>query len=149
MANCPDPASCHQKTKGVVVRCGRGRGGLLLNCDLCVSVQAGKRFSVLCSSTAVISAHPIHSLDNPHHHFHSSSLASPARSHLYHPGSPWPVGTSMSLSDRANSTGERRGSSRRWKAFQKSWQAEMGKDLPCLGGFGIALGVIYLSHFCF
>ncbi|XP_058429807.1 neogenin isoform X3 [Marmota monax] len=52
----------------------------------------------------VISAHPIHSLDNPHHHFHSSSLASPARSHLYHPGSPWPVGTSMSLSDRANST---------------------------------------------
>ncbi|XP_069899025.1 neogenin isoform X2 [Dipodomys merriami] len=52
----------------------------------------------------VISAHPIHSLDNPHHHFHSSSLASPARSHLYHPGSPWPVGTSLSLSDRANST---------------------------------------------
>uniref|UniRef100_A0A2K6FCQ0 Neogenin 1 n=1 Tax=Propithecus coquereli TaxID=379532 RepID=A0A2K6FCQ0_PROCO len=52
----------------------------------------------------VISAHPIHSLDNPHHHFHSSSLASPARSHLHHPGSPWPVGTSMSLSDRANST---------------------------------------------
>uniref|UniRef100_A0A8C0XHQ7 Neogenin n=1 Tax=Castor canadensis TaxID=51338 RepID=A0A8C0XHQ7_CASCN len=52
----------------------------------------------------VISAHPIHSLDNPHHHFHSSSLASPARSHLYHPGSPWPIGTSLSLSDRANST---------------------------------------------
>ncbi|XP_060231104.1 neogenin isoform X7 [Meriones unguiculatus] len=52
----------------------------------------------------VISAHPIHSLDNPHHHFHSSSLASPARSHLYHPSSPWPIGTSMSLSDRANST---------------------------------------------
>ncbi|XP_045864159.1 neogenin isoform X9 [Meles meles] len=52
----------------------------------------------------VISAHPIHPLDNPHHHFHSSSLASPARSHLYHPGSPWPVGTSLSLSDRANST---------------------------------------------
>ncbi|XP_061036073.1 neogenin isoform X6 [Eubalaena glacialis] len=52
----------------------------------------------------VISAHPIHSLDNPHHHFHSSSLASPARSHLYHPGSSWPIGTSMSLSDRANST---------------------------------------------
>ncbi|XP_069910800.1 neogenin isoform X10 [Oryctolagus cuniculus] len=52
----------------------------------------------------VISAHPIHSLDNPHHHFHSSSLASAARSHLHHPGSPWPVATSMSLSDRANST---------------------------------------------
>lgn len=70
-----------------------------------------KHLSVLCSSTAVISAHPIHSLDNPHHHFHSSSLASPARSHLYHPSSPWPIGTSMSLSDRANSTGERWGSS--------------------------------------
>ncbi|OBS63697.1 hypothetical protein A6R68_07764, partial [Neotoma lepida] len=56
------------------------------------------------SYRAVISAHPIHSLDNPHHHFHSSSLASPARSHLYHPSSPWPIGTSMSLSDRANST---------------------------------------------
>ncbi|ELK33883.1 Neogenin [Myotis davidii] len=52
----------------------------------------------------MISAHPIHSLDNPHHHFHSSSLASPARSHLYHPSSPWPIGTSMSLSDRASST---------------------------------------------
>ncbi|XP_036902978.1 neogenin isoform X1 [Sturnira hondurensis] len=52
----------------------------------------------------VISAHPIHSLDNPHHHFHSSSLASPARSHLHHPGSPWPIGTSLCLSDRANST---------------------------------------------
>ncbi|XP_041535412.1 neogenin isoform X3 [Microtus oregoni] len=52
----------------------------------------------------VVSAHPIHSLDNPHHHFHSSSLASPARSHLHHPSSPWPIGTSMSLSDRANST---------------------------------------------
>uniref|UniRef100_A0A452S4G3 Neogenin 1 n=1 Tax=Ursus americanus TaxID=9643 RepID=A0A452S4G3_URSAM len=36
----------------------------------------------------VISAHPIHPLDNPHHHFHSSSLASPARSHLYHPDFP-------------------------------------------------------------
>ncbi|ELV11282.1 Neogenin, partial [Tupaia chinensis] len=56
------------------------------------------------SYRAVISAHPIHPLDNPHHHFHSSSLASPARSHLYHPGSPWPAGTAMSLSDRANST---------------------------------------------
>ncbi|KAM7151097.1 LOW QUALITY PROTEIN: neogenin-like [Molossus nigricans] len=53
----------------------------------------------------VISAHPIHSLDNPHHHFHSISLASPARSHLYHPGSPWLIGTSMSLLDRASSTG--------------------------------------------
>ncbi|XP_007478277.2 neogenin isoform X1 [Monodelphis domestica] len=52
----------------------------------------------------VISAHPIHSLDNPHHHFHSSSLASPTRNHLHLQGSPWPIGTSLSHSDRANST---------------------------------------------
>uniref|UniRef100_A0A663MC78 Neogenin 1 n=1 Tax=Athene cunicularia TaxID=194338 RepID=A0A663MC78_ATHCN len=63
-----------------------------------------KHFSVLCSFTAVISAHPIHSLDNPHHHFHSGSLASPTRSYLHHQVSPWPIGTSMSHSDRANST---------------------------------------------
>uniref|UniRef100_A0A8C7ZUR9 Neogenin 1 n=1 Tax=Oryzias sinensis TaxID=183150 RepID=A0A8C7ZUR9_9TELE len=35
----------------------------------------------------VISAHPIHSLDNHHHHYHMGSLASPTRSYLYHPGS--------------------------------------------------------------
>ncbi|KAM8804613.1 neogenin [Eudromia elegans] len=52
----------------------------------------------------VISAHPIHSLDNPHHHFHSGSLASPTRSYLHHQVSPWPLGSSMSHSDRANST---------------------------------------------
>ncbi|XP_062439497.1 neogenin isoform X2 [Rhea pennata] len=52
----------------------------------------------------VISAHPIHSLDNPHHHFHSGSLASPTRSYLHHQVNPWPLGTSMSHSDRANST---------------------------------------------
>ncbi|NWW52335.1 NEO1 protein, partial [Pedionomus torquatus] len=52
----------------------------------------------------VISAHPIHSLDNPHHHFHSGNLASPTRSYLHHQVSPWPMGTSMSHSDRANST---------------------------------------------
>lgn len=77
----------------------------------CISVHVHvclyvKHFSVLCSFTAVISAHPIHSLDNPHHHFHSGSLASPTRSYLHHQVSPWPVGTSMSHSDRANSTGE-------------------------------------------
>lgn len=77
----------------------------------CISVHAHvclyvKHFSVLCSFTAVISAHPIHSLDNPHHHFHSGSLASPTRSYLHHQVSPWPMGTSMSHSDRANSTGE-------------------------------------------
>ncbi|XP_060031596.1 neogenin isoform X4 [Erinaceus europaeus] len=52
----------------------------------------------------VVSAHPIHPLDSPHNHFHSSSLASPARSHLYHPGSPWPAGTGLALGDRAPST---------------------------------------------
>ncbi|XP_063170431.1 neogenin isoform X4 [Candoia aspera] len=52
----------------------------------------------------VISAHPIHSLDNPHHHFHSGSLASPACNSLHHQANLWPVGTSVSHSDRANST---------------------------------------------
>ncbi|XP_064013296.1 neogenin isoform X3 [Pogoniulus pusillus] len=52
----------------------------------------------------VVSAHPIHSLDTPHHHFHSGSLASPTRSYLHHQVNPWPIGTSMSHSDRANST---------------------------------------------
>ncbi|KAL8197144.1 UNVERIFIED_CONTAM: putative aminophospholipid-translocase, partial [Gekko kuhli] len=52
----------------------------------------------------VISAHPIHSLDNPHHHFHSGSLASPTCSYLHHQANPWPVGPSVSHSDRANST---------------------------------------------
>uniref|UniRef100_A0A8C7KLW0 Neogenin 1 n=1 Tax=Oncorhynchus kisutch TaxID=8019 RepID=A0A8C7KLW0_ONCKI len=32
----------------------------------------------------VISAHPIHSLDNHHHHYHTGSLASPTRSYLHH-----------------------------------------------------------------
>ncbi|XP_061595284.1 neogenin 1a isoform X4 [Cololabis saira] len=35
----------------------------------------------------VISAHPIHSLDNHHHHYHMGSLASPTRGYLYHQGS--------------------------------------------------------------
>ncbi|XP_007439920.1 neogenin [Python bivittatus] len=52
----------------------------------------------------VISAHPIHSLDNPHHHFHSGSLASPTCNYLHHQANLWPVGTSVSHSDRANST---------------------------------------------
>lgn len=87
-------------------QCLEEKGGM--RCSA-VRVHAGpyvKCFSVLCSSTAVISAHPIHSLDNPHHHFHSGSLASPTRSYLHHQVSPWPIGTSMSHSDRANSTGE-------------------------------------------
>ncbi|XP_069480708.1 neogenin isoform X3 [Ambystoma mexicanum] len=52
----------------------------------------------------VISAHPIHSLDHPHHHFHSSSLASPTRNYLHNPSSPRPSASSGSRSDRANST---------------------------------------------
>lgn len=66
-----------------------------------------KHFSVLCSFAAVISAHPIHSLDNPHHHFHSGSLASPTCNYLHHQANPWPVGPPVSHSDRANSTGEK------------------------------------------
>ncbi|XP_061671264.1 neogenin 1a isoform X6 [Syngnathoides biaculeatus] len=38
----------------------------------------------------VISAHPIHSLDNHQHHYHMGSLASPTRSYLYHQGSGHP-----------------------------------------------------------
>lgn len=64
-------------------------------------------FSVLCSFAAVVSAHPIHSLDNPHHHFHSGNLASPTCNYLHHQANLWPVGTSVSHSDRANSTGEK------------------------------------------
>uniref|UniRef100_A0A674IVK8 Neogenin n=1 Tax=Terrapene triunguis TaxID=2587831 RepID=A0A674IVK8_9SAUR len=71
---------------------------------VCMLVCMLSVFSVLCPFTAVISAHPIHSLDNPHHHFHSGSLASPTRSYLHHQVNPWPIGTSMSHSDRANST---------------------------------------------
>uniref|UniRef100_A0A8C6YD84 Neogenin n=1 Tax=Naja naja TaxID=35670 RepID=A0A8C6YD84_NAJNA len=52
----------------------------------------------------VVSAHPIHSLDNPHHHFHSGNLASPTCNYLHHQANLWPVGTSVSHSDRANST---------------------------------------------
>lgn len=38
----------------------------------------------------VISAHPIHSLDNHHHHYHMGSLVSPTRSYLSHQGSGHP-----------------------------------------------------------
>uniref|UniRef100_A0A670ZA96 Neogenin n=1 Tax=Pseudonaja textilis TaxID=8673 RepID=A0A670ZA96_PSETE len=43
----------------------------------------------------VVSAHPIHSLDNPHHHFHSGNLASPTCNYLHHQANLWPVGTSV------------------------------------------------------
>lgn len=60
--------------------------------------------------TAVISAHPIHSLDNHHHHYHMGSLASPTRSYLYHQGSghsrPHACATPISHLDRVDSTGE-------------------------------------------
>ncbi|KAF7668299.1 hypothetical protein LDENG_00019590 [Lucifuga dentata] len=58
----------------------------------------------------VISAHPIHSLDNHHHHYHMGSLASPTRSYLYHQGSGHPrshtCATPISHLDRVDSTGE-------------------------------------------
>ncbi|XP_067436480.1 neogenin 1a isoform X2 [Thunnus thynnus] len=56
----------------------------------------------------VISAHPIHSLDNHHHHYHMGSLASPTRSYLYHQGSghlrPHACATPISHLDRVDST---------------------------------------------
>uniref|UniRef100_A0A4W6F1B5 Neogenin n=1 Tax=Lates calcarifer TaxID=8187 RepID=A0A4W6F1B5_LATCA len=56
----------------------------------------------------VISAHPIHSLDNHHHHYHMGSLASPTRSYLYHQGSghsrPHACTTPISHLDRVDST---------------------------------------------
>ncbi|XP_051556039.1 neogenin-like isoform X4 [Myxocyprinus asiaticus] len=50
----------------------------------------------------VISAHPIHSLDNHHHHYHLGSLASPTRSYLRHQSSSRP--SPISHLDRAEST---------------------------------------------
>ncbi|XP_068427578.1 neogenin 1a isoform X3 [Clinocottus analis] len=56
----------------------------------------------------VISAHPIHSLDNHHHHYHMGSLASPTRSYLYHQGGGHPrphvCATPISHLDRVDST---------------------------------------------
>ncbi|XP_041074117.1 neogenin-like isoform X3 [Polyodon spathula] len=52
----------------------------------------------------VISAHPIHSLDNSHHHYHCGSLASPAHSYLHHQLNPRPLANSISHIDRANSS---------------------------------------------
>ncbi|XP_060742501.1 neogenin 1a isoform X4 [Tachysurus vachellii] len=51
----------------------------------------------------VISAHPIHSLDNHHHHYHLGSLASPTHNYLQHTGSPRPLASSISYLDRAES----------------------------------------------
>uniref|UniRef100_A0A4W5NIB1 Neogenin C-terminal domain-containing protein n=1 Tax=Hucho hucho TaxID=62062 RepID=A0A4W5NIB1_9TELE len=63
----------------------------------------------VCPFTAVISAHPIHSLDNHHHHYHTGSLASPTRSYLHHhQGSahlrPHACATPISYLDRVDST---------------------------------------------
>ncbi|XP_024861277.1 neogenin 1a [Kryptolebias marmoratus] len=53
----------------------------------------------------VISAHPIHSLDNHHHHYHMGSLVSPTRSYLYHQGSGWHAcAAPISHLDRVDST---------------------------------------------
>ncbi|XP_041643287.1 neogenin 1a isoform X8 [Cheilinus undulatus] len=55
----------------------------------------------------VISAHPIHSLDNHHHHYHMGSLVSPTRSYLYHQGighsRPHACATPISHLDRVDS----------------------------------------------
>ncbi|XP_033962828.1 neogenin 1a isoform X1 [Pseudochaenichthys georgianus] len=56
----------------------------------------------------VISAHPIHSLDNHHHHYHMGSLASPTRSYMYHQGGghprPHACATPISHLERVDST---------------------------------------------
>ncbi|XP_067829535.1 neogenin-like isoform X2 [Heptranchias perlo] len=52
----------------------------------------------------VISAHPIHSLDNPHHHHLCDGPSSPTRSYLHHQINSRPLGPSVSPVDRANST---------------------------------------------
>uniref|UniRef100_A0A8C1LF91 Neogenin 1a n=1 Tax=Cyprinus carpio TaxID=7962 RepID=A0A8C1LF91_CYPCA len=52
----------------------------------------------------VISAHPIHSLDNHHHHYHLGNLASPTRSYLHHQSSARSTATPISHLDRAEST---------------------------------------------
>ncbi|XP_052457095.1 neogenin isoform X7 [Carassius gibelio] len=52
----------------------------------------------------VISAHPIHSLDNHHHHYHLGSLASPTHSYLHHQSSTRSIATPISHLDRAEST---------------------------------------------
>ncbi|KAK1797983.1 hypothetical protein P4O66_000501 [Electrophorus voltai] len=54
----------------------------------------------------VISAHPIHSLDNHHHHYHVGSLASPTRSYLHYPAGSRALATPISHLDRAESSGE-------------------------------------------
>uniref|UniRef100_UPI00398F0AB8 neogenin-like isoform X4 n=1 Tax=Pristiophorus japonicus TaxID=55135 RepID=UPI00398F0AB8 len=53
------------------------------------------------SYLAVISAHPIHSLDNPHHHHLCDGPSSPTRGYLRHQISSRPLGSSV---NRANST---------------------------------------------
>uniref|UniRef100_A0A669CHA0 Neogenin 1b n=1 Tax=Oreochromis niloticus TaxID=8128 RepID=A0A669CHA0_ORENI len=56
----------------------------------------------------VISAHPIHSLDNHHHYYNMGSLSSATRSYLYHQGSGYPrphtCTTPISHLDRVDST---------------------------------------------
>ncbi|XP_062418005.1 LOW QUALITY PROTEIN: neogenin 1a [Pungitius pungitius] len=56
----------------------------------------------------VISAHPIHSLDNHHHYYHMGSAASPTRSYLYHQGGghprPHACATPVSHLERVEST---------------------------------------------
>ncbi|KAK3533036.1 hypothetical protein QTP70_006611 [Hemibagrus guttatus] len=53
------------------------------------------------SYRAVISAHPIHSLDNHLHHYHLGSLVSPTHNYLQHTSSPRALTSSISYLDRA------------------------------------------------
>uniref|UniRef100_A0A8D2JAX4 Neogenin n=1 Tax=Varanus komodoensis TaxID=61221 RepID=A0A8D2JAX4_VARKO len=106
---------------------GEAGGGAL-------GVHAGRPvlsvFSVLCSFAAVISAHPIHSLDNPHHHFHSGSLASPTCSHLHHQASPRPVGSSVSHSDRTCCAEHQESEGATGSYLPSTQEEEAGQNLP-------------------
>lgn len=88
----------------VYKRCSLSGHGCVCLC-LCVSVKTWP-LCYLCPSAAVISAHPIHSLDNHRHYCHLSSMASPNHSYLQHTSSPRPLTSSISYLDRAESPGE-------------------------------------------
>uniref|UniRef100_A0A8D2JCY6 Neogenin n=1 Tax=Varanus komodoensis TaxID=61221 RepID=A0A8D2JCY6_VARKO len=79
---------------------------------------------------SVISAHPIHSLDNPHHHFHSGSLASPTCSHLHHQASPRPVGSSVSHSDRTCCAEHQESEGATGSYLPSTQEEEAGQNLP-------------------
>uniref|UniRef100_A0A8B9RLD7 Neogenin 1a n=1 Tax=Astyanax mexicanus TaxID=7994 RepID=A0A8B9RLD7_ASTMX len=82
------------------------RGEAFTSARLLSGAPASFAASTIQFSVSVISAHPIHSLDNHHHHYHLGSLASPTRSYLHHPSSSRALSTPISHLDRAESTGE-------------------------------------------